>query len=82
MVVCPLGVARCAVVCGHVARCAVVSGRFAQWIVVCHAVGSAQIAQRVQDVIFQSCTLRHVVVVQSRVFQALRNRCAMRVALW
>ena len=82
MVVGPLGVARCAVVGGHVARCAVVSGRVARWIVGFHAVGSAQVARCVQDVIFQSCTLRDAVVVQklgfSGVAQPLRDaRCAV-----
>ena len=77
-----MGVARCAVVGGHVARCAVVSGRVARWIVGLHAVGSAPVARCVHDVIFQSCTLRDAVVVRklglSGVAQPLRDvRCAV-----
>ena len=82
MVVGPLGVARCAVVGGHVAPCAMVSGRVARWIVGFHAVCSVQADRCVQDVIFQGCTLRDAVVVQkvgfSGVAQPLRDAlCAM-----
>ena len=82
VVVGPLRVVRCAVVGGHVARCAVVSGRVARWIAGFHPVGSAQFALCVQDVIFQSCALRDVAVVQklgfSGVAHPLRDaRCAV-----
>ena len=59
-----MGVARCAVVGGHVARYAMVSGRFARWSGGFDAVGIVQVARCVLDVIFQSCTLRDAVVVQ------------------
>ena len=82
MVVGPLRVLRCAVVGGHVARCAMVSGHVARWIAGFHPVGSAQVALCVQDVNFQSCTLRDAAVVQklgfSGVAQPLRDaRCAV-----
>ena len=82
MVVGPLRVVCCAVVCGHVARCAMVIGRVARWIAGFHPVGSAQVALCVQDLNFQSCTLRDAVVVQklgfSGVAQPLRDaRCAV-----
>ena len=64
MVVGPLRVVRCAVVGGHVARCAVVNGRVLRWIAGFHPVGDAQVALCVQDVIFQSCTLRDAALVQ------------------
>ena len=78
-----VGVARCAVVVGLVARCAVVSGRGARWIVGVHAVGIAQVARCVQDVIFQSCTLRDAVMVQELRFSGVAQplcdaRCALR----
>ena len=82
MVLGPLGFARCALAGGHVARCAVVSGRVAQWIVRFRTVGGVQVARRVQDVVFQSCTLRDAVVFPklgfSGVAQPLRDaRCAV-----
>ena len=80
MVVGPLRVVRCAVVGGLVARCAVVSGRVARWIVGFHAVGSVQVARCVQDVICVRCVM--LWWFKSLVVQELRNRCAMRVALW
>ena len=82
MVVGPLGVARGAVVGGHVARCSMASGRVAVWLVSFHAVGSFQVARCVQDVIFQSCTLRDAVVVQKLGFSGVAQplcdaRCAV-----
>ena len=82
-VICGCGpIGRCAVVGGHVARCAVVSGRVARWIVSFYAVGSFQVPRCVQDVIFQSCTLRDATVVQKLRFagvaQPMRDaRCAV-----
>ena len=81
MVVGPWGVARYAVVGGHVARCAVVGGRVARWVVGHSAVGSFRVARCVQDVIFQSCTLRDAVVVSRCGFFrscATVARCALR----
>ena len=74
MVVGLLRVVRCAVAGGRVAHSAVVSGRVVRF----HPVSGAQVALCVQDVIFQSCTLRDVVVVQRLAFQELRTRCALR----
>ena len=65
----------------HIA-CAVVSGRVAHWIVGFYAVGRFQVARCLQDVIFRSCTLRHLVVVQKLDFPGLAQplcdaRCAV-----